>query len=126
HIGAAAGTSEAVRERALRLLSASETSGATVRTGGAADHGRDLPDEPIPAQIGAYRVLRVLGRGGMGTVYESERADADFDHVVAIEVIKPGILSDGMIERFRNERRILASLRHPHIARLYDGGKTED
>lgn len=125
HIEAAQDQSEAVRERALRLVYASETSGASVRTGGASEHGRDLPEEPMPARIGAYRLLRTLGRGGMGTVYQAERADADFDHVVAIKVIKPGILSEGMIDRFRRERRILASLRHPNIARLYDGGETD-
>jgi hypothetical protein len=124
HVYAAADLSEAVRERALRLLSASETSSASVRTGGATDHGRDLADETVPERIGTYRILRVLGRGGMGTVYQAERADADFTHVAAVKVIKPGILSDGMIERFRRERRILASLRHPNIARLYDGGQT--
>lgn len=125
HIRAATDASEAVRQRALRLLSVTENSAVSVRTGGASDHGRDLLDEPVPRRIGAYQIMRVLGRGGMGTVYQAERADADFDHVVAIKVIKPGILSDAMIERFRRERRILASLRHPHIAHLYDGGETE-
>nr|WP_283773450.1 serine/threonine-protein kinase [Altererythrobacter sp. KTW20L] len=85
-----------------------------------------MPDEPVPARIGAYDVVRVLGRGGMGSVYQAHRADADFEHVVAIKVIRPGVLSDGMIERFRRERRILARLSHPHIARLYDGGETDE
>ena len=62
----------------------------------------------------------------MGAVYEGHRDTEDFDHVVAIKVVRPGALSETLIERFQRERRILARLNHPHIARLYDGGETED
>lgn len=126
-IRAAGNESREVRERALRLLSASEQSESVLATGGASALGlSDEDDAPLPKQIGAYRVVALLGRGGMGAVYRGERVEADFDHDVAIKVIRPGIVSDSLAERFRRERRILASLRHPNIAQLYDGGETAD
>src|SRR5262245_53658904 len=81
---------------------------------------------PDPPQIGAYRIVRELGRGGMGTVYLGERADAQFDMRVAIKVIKRGMDTDAVLQRFRHERQILAGLTHPNIARLLDGGTTGD
>lgn len=93
-----------------------------LRTGAAID---GLDDEPDPERIGAYRVTGRIGRGGMGSVYRGERMTGDFAHVVAIKVIKPGLLSETLVDRFRRERQLLASLSHPHIARLYDGGETE-
>jgi non-specific serine/threonine protein kinase/serine/threonine-protein kinase len=82
---------------------------------------------PLDAQpIGAYRVVRELGRGGMGTVYLAERADAQFEMRVAIKLIKRGMDSDAVLQRFRHERQILAGLEHPNIARLLDGGTTAD
>lgn len=113
-----------VRQRALELLEADGNAVGSLRTGGAA-HLDDKDDEH-PQQIGAYRILRLLGKGGMGAVYMGERASDDFEHVVAIKLIKPGLLSDTLIERFRRERQILAQLNHPHIAHLHDGGETSD
>jgi eukaryotic-like serine/threonine-protein kinase len=81
---------------------------------------------PHPDHIGAYRIVRELGRGGMGAVYLGERADAQFDMRVAIKVIKRGMDTDGVLQRFRHERQILAGLVHPNIARLLDGGTTDD
>lgn len=111
-----------VREQALALLAGSPDAVLAFRTGGAngiADDGEDIvPDIP------GYRLLRLLGQGGMGAVYLAERDAGDFEHRVAIKVIKPGVLSESLIERFRRERQILARLNHPHIARLYDGGET--
>lgn len=80
----------------------------------------------IGKTIGKYRVLEKLGSGGMGTVFLAERADDDFDQKVALKLIKRGMDSDAVLRRFLNERRILASLEHPFIARLLDGGSTED
>lgn len=91
---------------------------------GAALHDVE-PEPPLPERIGAYRIVERIGRGGMGSVYRGERALGDFDHVVAIKVIKPGLLGEALIARFRREREILAKLRHPGIAQLYDGGETE-
>src|SRR5688572_2877232 len=83
--------------------------------------------EPLIGQrIGAHRIVRELGRGGMGTVYLAVRDDDEFKRRVAIKVIKPGLNSDEIRRRFRTERQILASLDHPNIARLLDGGTTDD
>jgi serine/threonine-protein kinase len=62
----------------------------------------------------------------MGTVFQGTRIDGDFDQTVAIKVIKPGLLSEKLLDQFREERRILAGLNHPYIGRLYDGGTTDD
>ena len=79
---------------------------------------------PVGTRIGAYAVLREIGRGGMGTVYLAERVDGQFEQRVAIKVLKTE--ADEVVRRFGQERRILASLQHPSIARLYDGGVTGD
>lgn len=94
----------------------------SLRTGAAAD---TLDEEPPPGRIGAYRITGRIGGGGMGTVYRGERMTGDFTHVVAIKLIKAGLLSERLVERFRRERQTLAQLSHPNIAQLYDGGETE-
>ena len=86
----------------------------------------EAPTLPPNARIGPYRILRELGRGGMGAVYLAERADGAFEKQVALKLVKRGMDTDEVLRRFRWERRILASLEHPHIARLYDGGASED
>jgi eukaryotic-like serine/threonine-protein kinase len=85
-----------------------------------------LLDERVPErQIGPYQVLRELGRGGMGVVYLAERGDGQFRRRVAIKLVRSG-LDDGQIQRrFLAERQILASLSHPNIAQLLDGGVTD-
>jgi serine/threonine-protein kinase len=83
----------------------------------------DLPEEALP-ETDAYRLLREVGRGGMGTVYLAERVEDG--HRVALKVVRRGMDTDEVLRRFRQERRILAALDHPHIARLYDGGMTRD
>jgi eukaryotic-like serine/threonine-protein kinase len=75
--------------------------------------------------IGAYRVARELGRGGMGAVYLAERADESYRKRVAIKLIKRGMDTDAVLRHFRNEKQILASFDHPNIARLFDAGTTE-
>jgi serine/threonine-protein kinase len=90
-----------------------------------ADASEAVDAERLPATIGPYRVLRLLGRGGMGEVYLADRADDEFQRQVAIKVVRPGLGRD-WIARFRHERQVLASLDHPNIARLYDGGVTGD
>lgn len=79
----------------------------------------------IGTEIGPYRLTRLLGSGGMGAVFLAERIHGDFEQEVALKLIRPGDFSPSTIERFRQERQILASLAHPHIARLYDGGQTQ-
>jgi eukaryotic-like serine/threonine-protein kinase len=78
-----------------------------------------------PTHIDRYTIVRELGRGGMGTVYLAERSDREFHQRVAIKVVTRGLDSAQVVERFRHERRILASLDHPNIARLFDGGATD-
>jgi serine/threonine-protein kinase len=76
--------------------------------------------------IGPYRILQELGRGGMGAVYLAVRDDEQFKKRVAIKILRPGMDSGDIVRRFRNERQILAGIDHPNIARLLDGGSTEE
>src|SRR5580658_814101 len=80
----------------------------------------------IGQQFGPYRVLALLGHGGMGSVWLAERADGLFTRQVALKLIHPALKSRVMSERFAREREILASLTHPNIARLLDAGFAED
>ena len=111
-------------ELRLRSLIVAERN-ANMRTGGAwlAD---DSDESAMPQRIGAYRITGLIGRGGMGSVYRGERDVGDFDHAVAVKVIKPGLLSEALAERFKRERQTLAQLSHPNIAQLFDGGETAD
>ncbi len=86
---------------------------------------RDERDR-IGERVGAYAIVRELGRGGMGAVYLAERADGQFEKRVAIKVIKRGTDTDEVLRRFRIERQILANLEHPNITRLLDAGTTTD
>src|SRR6185503_18396474 len=76
--------------------------------------------------IGPYRLGTELGRGGMGTVFLAERADGQFDQRVALKLVKRGMDSAEILDRFRAERQILARLQHANVARLLDGGVTPD
>jgi serine/threonine-protein kinase len=76
--------------------------------------------------VGVYRLIELLGRGGMGEVYLGERADGRFEQKVAVKLVKRGMDSIEILRRFARERRILARLEHPGIARLLDGGETPD
>ena len=80
----------------------------------------------VGRRFGAYSVVRELGRGGMSRVFLAERADGQFERQVALKVLRPGLDSDIDLNRFKAERQILASLNHPNIARLLDGGVTPD
>jgi non-specific serine/threonine protein kinase/serine/threonine-protein kinase len=83
-------------------------------------------DEKMPATIGPYALQRPIGSGGMGHVYLAVRADKSYDKQVAIKVIRKGMETDRILQRFRRERQIVASLDHAHIARMLDGGATAD
>jgi serine/threonine-protein kinase len=87
-------------------------------------------DAELPALegrlLGPWRVLQPIARGGMGVVYLGERADGTFEQRVAIKFLGRGITTPAALARFRQERQILARLEHPHIARLVDGGVTDD
>jgi serine/threonine protein kinase len=77
-------------------------------------------------RLGAYQIVDEVGEGGMGTVFRATRADGMYDKQVAIKVIRSGFSTSFFVERFRNESRILAGLEHPNIARLLDGGVTDE
>ena len=84
-----------------------------------------VADALLGRRLGAYRLVRQIGRGGMGVVYEAQRDDQEFDRRAAIKVL-PVWRSATFGERFRFERRVLAGLDHPGIARLLDAGTTDD
>ena len=87
----------------------------------------DDGEEPLVGQqFGAYRVVREIGRGGLGTVYLAERADDEYRKEVALKLVRRGLDTEDILRRFRHERQILAQLDHPNIARLIDGGTTAD
>jgi non-specific serine/threonine protein kinase/serine/threonine-protein kinase len=81
---------------------------------------------PPGTQMGSYRILNLIGHGGMGSVYSAERADAAYSQQVAIKVVQGHIGSGDALRRFVRERQTLARLNHPGIARLLDGGVTAD
>jgi serine/threonine protein kinase len=85
-----------------------------------------VADDAPGRRVGPYKIEREIGRGGMSVVYLGVRADGEFEKRVAIKLIKRGMDTDAVMARLRQERRILAGLEHPSIARLLDGGTTED
>lgn len=89
----------------------------------------EFPEEPVLAEgdrLGAYRIIRKIGHGGVSVVYLAERCDGVFDQRVAVKVIKRGMDTASVISRFHSERQILAALDHPFIARILDGGTSAD
>ncbi len=109
----------ALRAEIERLLSAHQRAGGFIETSPLAEPSLE------GRRFGAYRIVREIGRGGMGAVYLAERADGQFEQRVAVKLIKRGMDTDQVLERFRAERQILASLEHPNIARLLDGGTAD-
>lgn len=90
----------------------------------------DLPDIRSdlthPQRVGGYRILRPVGNGGAGIVYEAERADTEFRQRVALKLLHPTAATQAAIQRFQRERQLLASLEHPNLTRFIDGGVTSD
>src|SRR5690606_30617137 len=80
----------------------------------------------VGSRVGMWEVDAVLHHGGMGTVYRAHRVDVDFEQHAALKVIKVGLQNPGLVRRFAQERRLLARLEHPNIARLLDGGTTPE
>ncbi len=80
----------------------------------------------VGKEIGGYKIVNEIGHGGMGIVFEAVRQKDDFSQTVALKLLKRGMDSDAMLRRFSHERQILASLEHSNIARLLDGGRTDE
>ena len=108
---------ESLRRDALRLLRASSD---------APDWLQPPAQTRVGQKLGAWRVVRELGRGGMGVVYLGEREDGQFRQRAAIKLLSAALASEGRRARFLAERQLLAELEHPGIARLIEGGATED
>jgi Tol biopolymer transport system component/serine/threonine protein kinase len=131
----ACGEDPALRAEVTSLLSSHESAGdfmdagplpmaATPVTTGSG--GQAVVPAMAGRRLGPYEIIRELGRGGMGAVYLAIRADGAYRKQVAIKVMRRGVDRDFVARRFRNERQILANLEHPYIARLIDGGTTDD
>ncbi len=112
-----------VYDELVRLIEAYERS---VETQGEAMGGEANDSIPRFIGYGAYEIVRELGRGGMGAVYLARRVDGTFDRDVAVKVVRGDRLAPTALERFSRERRLLARLRHPGIATLFDAGSTEE
>lgn len=123
-----AGGDEELRREVLSLLESNDEAGDFLEPVEVATPAADSANEAEPdlagVRIGAYELVREIGRGGMGAVYLAVRADNEFSKHVAVKLIRRGMESEFSVRRFRDERQILARLEHPHIARLLDGGTT--
>jgi eukaryotic-like serine/threonine-protein kinase len=123
---AACGDDVDLRREVEEMLRAAETPDSLLRSGGAISEALldEVPRLDGGALLGRYRILRAIGRGGMGVVYLAERADGEFEQRVAIKLLHRETEGDHLA-RFHRERQILAQLEHPNIARLIDGGTTD-
>lgn len=124
-LASAADGNRALFDSVMRLLAAAHADTQIF------EHPRLVADEDFRAEerlgfvVARYRLARLVGSGGMGTVYEGLRADDAYEQRVAVKFLRPAVTTVGMAGRFRHERKILATLEHRNIARLLDGGETE-
>src|SRR5215467_10401123 len=126
----AADGDESLRIEVQSLLASHDRAGSFIESAGGhvatVNLDRVRPDDMIGRRVGAYRIVREIGRGGMGAVYQGVRDDTEFSKTVAIKLIRTGMSTDSVVRRFLSERQILANLDHPNIARLLDGGTSEE
>ena len=121
----ACGPDQALLADVAALLESHE-SNASVSTIDTPPSTQKVADGWNGRRIGPFRILHRIGSGGMGDVYLALRADDAFNQRVAIKLVKTDVNTQEILHRFRHERQILAALDHPHIARLMDGGTTEE
>jgi serine/threonine-protein kinase len=123
----AAGVDAAMRREVLALLAADGETDARLSSGViAATSALDEGAASVGARLGPYQLARVVGHGGMGTVYEAVRVDDQYRKRVAVKLVQSGLDSPLALARFRRERQILANLEHRNIATLLDGGVSVD
>ncbi len=126
YLGEACGADDELRGAVDRLLAAHDRAEGFLDTPAGVERGLLADPPPVadeaPSHVGPYRVIRELGRGGMGTVYLAERDESDLKRVVAIKIVN--VASGSFVRRFRTEIGVLSALTHPGIARLYDAGAT--
>ena len=123
---ASCGDSE-LRSEVASLLSSHEQAGTGFLKTAVLDLKQSMPaNNRAGRRIGVYQIVEEIGHGGMGEVYRACRADGQYTKEVAVKLVRGGFDSAFVQERFRNERQILASLDHPNIGRLLDGGTTDD
>jgi eukaryotic-like serine/threonine-protein kinase len=120
----------ALRDYIWSLLSSYAQVGDFLNESALVSHADDWEQEAdsfLPGRrIGAYQLMEELGEGGMGVVFRAERDDNQYHKVVAIKLLRSSFDMGSMLARFKAERQILASLEHPNIARLLDGGATPE
>lgn len=122
----ACGDDGALRDEVESLMAHSTDADSLLEDSPVAHFLSFQPDSMVGRKIGAYRNIRVIGHGGMAVVYLGERDDQQFRRHVAIKMVLPGTNAQEIFRRFRNERQTLASLDHPNIVKLIDGGSTEE
>jgi len=122
----ACGDDDSLRTEIESLLSSFDGTATFLEDCAAADLLSAQSRASTGKRIGAYRILRELGQGGMAVVYLGERADQSYRKQVAIKMVRAGIDTEQVLHRFRNERQTLAALDHPNIVKLLDGGSSED
>jgi len=130
YVRQASGGDEELLQSVVTLLASEENSGQFLQEAAAqyapgAFSDDDFPDTNVGRRIGPYQIVRQIGAGGMGAVYLAERVD-EFRQKVALKLMQRDMASPAVILQFRRERQILAGLEHPNLARLLDGGATDD
>ena len=128
YLDAACHSDRGVRQEVESLIASHEQAGTGFLKHSAAELTSvdNVPSTRSGGRIGVYEIGDEIGHGGMGEVYHAIRADGQYTQDVAIKLVRGSFTSAFMVERFRNERQILATLEHPNIARLLDGGTTDD
>jgi serine/threonine protein kinase len=128
YVANACGTDKELRTEVESLLANDADAGSVLHAVVAGDM-RDLEqniDSEIGLQLGPYRLVRRIDSGGMGVVYLAVRSDDQYFQIVAIKMLRKGLESPTLVHRFRAERQILATLNHPNIGAILDGGETAD